>query len=104
MKKSLSRNLYLVGLVLAIIGSVLELTSVKTGSSGTAPSVSGLYLVGLAVAGVGGILAFVSWIGSLIKTAQLGRWGWFVSVLLLSWLLIPYLIYIFAGPEAPKTA
>lgn len=53
----------------------------------------GLYAVAV-------IAAVVSWVAGLIKTAQLGRWGWFVEVLLLGFL--GALIYGIAGPEEKK--
>jgi hypothetical protein len=40
------------------------------------------------------------WILGLIRTAQLGRWGWFVAVLLIS--PLGSLLYGLAGPTQRK--
>ena len=79
MERKTSRNLYLIGLLLVIIASVL-----------------------LAVGGigaVGGILAIVAWIGALVKTARLSQWLWFILLIVFSG--ITMLVYIFAGPTKP---
>jgi hypothetical protein len=103
MRKSLSRVLYLIGLVVVIVGGILEGVSLAgihvnqtTGAITGAPNSVLLIVAGLLLA-VGGILAFVAWIGALVKTAQLGRWGWFVCLIIFSG--ITMLIYIFGGPE-----
>lgn len=103
MRKSRSRNLYLIGLLLAIAGLFLRLvdlsnhvnpaTGVVTGSTPVVILLVGLLLL------IGGILMIVAWIGALVRTAQLQRWGWFVFLLVLSG--ITMLAYIFAGPETP---
>jgi|SRR5215469_8647287 len=107
MKKSLARNLFLIGLVVSIVGGVLVGMSfgTTTDSAGVATATisNGAFLaIGGVLAAVGGIFSLVSWIGSLVKTAQLQRWGWFVAVLLLGGLGL--LIYVFGGPEAAKAA
>jgi hypothetical protein len=112
MKKSLSRNLYLIALVASIVGIVLfassgvSVSTTTTGLGGTTGAVTGgntAFIAGSIVLFiVGGILGLVSWIGALIKTAQLGRWGWFVGILLFS--TIGMLIYVFGGPTTAKTA
>ncbi len=103
MSKSLSRNLYLIAILGLIVGFVLSIAAASqttTAADGT-PTVTStgalLALVGLALYAIAGILAFVAWIGALIKTAQLQRWGWFVCLIIFSG--ITMLIYIFAGPE-----
>lgn len=57
---------------------------------------AGLLLLGVLGYIVGGLCAFVAWILGLVKTAQIGRWGWFVLVLLIS--PLGSLIYGIAGP------
>ena len=57
---------------------------------------AGSLLIGTLAYIVGGLCAFVAWILGLIKTAQIGRWGWFVLVLLIS--PLGSLIYGIAGP------
>ena len=102
MRKSLSRMLYLIGLVVVIVGGILEGVSLagmhmdQTTGAITGAN-SGLLIVAGLLLAVGGILAFVAWIGALVKTTQLGRWGWFVCLIIFSG--ITMLIYIFAGPE-----
>jgi hypothetical protein len=103
----MSRNLYLIGLGVVIIGGILIAAGFAGSTFGTDPntrqtiitSVGNPALVGISVVFfvVGGILGFIAYIGALIKTAMLGRWGWFVCLLLISG--ITMLVYIFAGPE-----
>ncbi|HZO74347.1 MAG TPA: hypothetical protein VFB60_19245 [Ktedonobacteraceae bacterium] len=106
MSKSLTRILYLIAVVIGIVAGILEYMAfagvhVDTTTGAVTGGNPGLLSIALAIAGLAGILAFVSWIGALVKTAQLARWGWFIVLLLLSWLAIPMLVYIFAGPETP---
>jgi hypothetical protein len=106
LSKSLSRTLYLIALVGFIVGIVVAgigASQTTTAADGTATLTSTgalLALVGLVLYVIAGILAFVAWIGALIKTAQLQRWGWFVCLIIFSG--ITMLIYIFAGPETAK--
>ena len=103
MRKSRSRNLYIIGLLLIIVGLFLRLvdlsnhvnadTGVVIGSSPAITFLAGLLLL------IGGLLMTVAWIGALVRTVQLQRWGWFVFLLVLSG--ITMLAYIFAGPETP---
>jgi hypothetical protein len=53
-------------------------------------------LIGIILFLVGSVVGVVGWIMALIKTAQIGRWGWFVAVFLLS--VLSALIYGGAGP------
>jgi len=115
MKKSVSRALYLLALLLDIGGSVLFYIGAGGGNMNTFNSLAAsghLFVaadmnnsmftaIGALLVALGGLLAFIAWLGALIKTARLGRWGWFIFLLLLSWLAIPMLIYIFAGPTTP---
>ena len=107
MRKSLSRTLYLLAILGFIVGFVLTIVGASqttTAADGTATvSSTGalIALVALVIYAIAGILAFVAWIGALIKTAQLQRWGWFVCLIIFSG--ITMLIYIFAGPETSKT-
>lgn len=107
MQRATSRNLYLAGLVLAIIGAVVLVLSLSGASvDATTGAVTGsntiLTLVASLIFIVAGILSFIGYIGALIKLAQLGQWVWFVLLLLFSG--ITMLIYIFAGPTQPKAA
>lgn len=110
MKKSVSRLLYLLALLLVIIAvAVFIYGAVGTNFSNlNSLMASGQLFVpaamnnpmftalGVLIYLVGALLALIAWIGALVKTARLGRWGWFVCLLVLSG--ITMLIYIFAGP------
>lgn len=103
MRKSRSRNLYIIGLLLIIAGFFLRLidlsnhvdanTGVVIGSNPAVTLLAGLLLL------IGGILMTVAWIGALVRTVQLKRWGWLVFLIILSG--ITMLVYIFSGPETP---
>ena len=107
MRKSVSRTLYLLAILFSIGAAVLILLGLQGGStintvqagpysfSGSVSNPS-LFLAGIAVAAIGSILSLIAWIGALVRTAQLGRWGWFVCLIIFSG--ITMLIYIFAGP------
>ncbi len=111
MRKSVSRTLYLLAIVCSIGAVVLvflglngtTITALPSNASYTEVINSvnnpALVIAGAAVAVIGSILALIAWIGALIRTAQLGRWGWFVCLLVLSG--ITMLVYIFAGPTTP---
>ena len=110
MERKTSRNLYLVGIVLFIVATVLLIVAsgaaVATAnpdgtiSTGAGTGLGILALVSTLLFIVGGILATIAWIGALIKTARLGQWLWFVLLLIFSG--ITMLVYIFAGPTEPK--
>jgi hypothetical protein len=111
MRKSTSRWLYLGGIVIAIIATILLVVSLQgsstsTSASGTTTVTSignpGLLSVSVILYVISGIIAAVGWIGALVKTARLGRWGWFICLLLLSG--ITMLVYIFAGPTTPVSS
>jgi hypothetical protein len=53
-------------------------------------------LIGIILFLVGSVVGFIGWIMALIKTAQIGRWGWVVAVFFLS--VLGALIYGGAGP------
>jgi hypothetical protein len=111
MRKSVSRTLYLLAVVCAIGAAVLVFLGLNGTTITTLPSNASytdvintvnnpaLVIAGAAVAVIGSILALIAWVGALIRTAQLGRWGWFVCLLVLSG--ITMLVYIFAGPTTP---
>ncbi len=91
MKKSLSLTLYIVGLLLLIAAVKIPFLYVNS-----AESIAVILYI------VGGIMIAVPWIGALIRTAQLHRWGWFLFLLLLSIIALP--IYLFWGPTPEKVA
>jgi hypothetical protein len=91
----------IVAVVIYVVGAVNVANCAGTGATSISTDCAaqgGLeFLIGAGLAVVAGICGFIGWIGALIKTAQIGRWGWFVAVLLLSGL--GALIYGIAGPE-----
>ncbi|HEY0752429.1 MAG TPA: hypothetical protein VGD98_00500 [Ktedonobacteraceae bacterium] len=113
MKKSVSRTLYLLALLLDIGGMVVFFFGAGGGNMHTfnalaasghlfvAADMNNSMLTGLGAPlfALGSLLAMIAWIGALIRTALLGRWGWFIFLLLFSG--ITMLIYIFAGPTTP---
>lgn len=80
--------LAIVGIALPIIGFVLLHQGAGFGSI---------------LEDIGYLLSFIAWILALVATARIGRWGWFILVLLLSWLfMIPLILYGIIGPTARK--
>ena len=107
MSKSLSRNLYLLSILLTIIGGLSLARGVMENPNPLHSTVNqlahSLWLdVGAILVFVAGLLVFAAWIGALIRTAQLGRWIWFVFLILFSGLTL--LLYIFFGPKTPTRA
>lgn len=111
MERKTSRNLYLVGLVLAIIATVLLIVGGGVAAGATNPdgsvstsagaSLGIMLIVASLVYVVAAIFAAIAWIGALVKTAKLGQWVWFILLLVIN---VTMLVYIFAGPTEPKVA
>jgi hypothetical protein len=111
MERKTSRNLYLIGLVLAIIATVLLIVgggvaAGATNSDGSVSTAAGaslgiMLIVAFLVYIVAAVFAIIAWIGALIKTAKLGQWVWFILLLVIN---VTMLVYIFAGPTEPKVA
>ena len=105
MSKSLSRTLYLLSILAAIVGGLLlarAFAGHTTTVNGTVTYVAhgGLAALGSTIGVVSVILALVAWIGALVRMAQLGHWVWFVFLILFSG--ITMLLYIFFGPKYPS--
>ena len=112
MERKTSRNLYLIGLLLVVVGVILSIAGAASGLGGLTAAANSdatggnvglagfgvLTIIAFAALIIAGVLVLIAWVGALIKTATLARWGWFTVLLLLSGFLIPMLIYIFAGP------
>jgi hypothetical protein len=110
MRKSVSRALYLLALLLEIVGVAVFIYGASGGSMSTLSALvasghlfvaadmsnSLLTALGALLVSVGSLLTLIAWIGALIRTAVLGRWGWFIFLLLFNGITL--LIYIFAGP------
>ncbi|MBA3825549.1 MAG: hypothetical protein H0X24_16830 [Ktedonobacterales bacterium] len=113
MSKTTLRNLSLIGLAGVIIGFVFfglsavgatASTTVDASGSTTLSNITGgnpaLALVGILLLVAAGIVSLIAWIGGLIRTAQLQRWGWFVPMLIFG--SIVTLIWSFAGNDTPN--
>ena len=99
MSRATVRKVFVTGLVVWVVGGVLLLLS----NSGH-PTNNTVYSAGLLLAGIGAVIAFVSWIMALIASAVLGRWGWFVIVLILGLIAMPLvmIIYSLIGPTTHR--
>lgn len=113
MRKKTIALLFVPGLILTIVGVSLYLSGIFSANAviesttsaqvAHAAALAALYApVPLALLGIGSILYIVSWIGALVATGKQGRWGWFVTVFLLSGL--GQLIYLIAGPGLKPAA
>lgn len=109
MRKSTSRTLYLLGVAVAIVATVLLIPSLAGSTTSTdaygavhVTSIGNppLFAVSIALYCAAGILGFIAWIGALIRMAQFQEWTWFVLLIVLSG--ITMLVYIFAGPDQPR--
>jgi hypothetical protein len=80
------------GAVASCAGAGATTISTDCASQGGLP-----ILIGTGILILAGILGLIGWIGGLIKTAQIGAWGWFVAVLILG--SLGALIYGIGGPE-----
>jgi len=65
-------------------------------------SASGPVLIGFVLYLAGVLAALFAWLISLVRTAQIGRWGWFLGVLLLS--PLGSLLYGLVGPATKPSA
>jgi hypothetical protein len=100
MQRSTSRNLYLIGPLIGLVGLIPFLLAYLGAFQNL--GVILLLLAGVALPLVGGILTLIGYLGALAKLAQLSQWGWFVLLLLFS--AIAMFVYIFAGPMESKRA
>lgn len=116
MERKTSRNLYLIGILLAVVGVILSIAGAASGLGGLTAAANSdatggnvglagfgiLTIIAFAALIIAGILGLIAWVGALIKTARLSQWLWFVLLIILSWTGIMMLIYIFAGPTEAK--
>jgi uncharacterized membrane protein YiaA len=107
MRKKTIAIFFIIGVAIAVIGGIIygvglagAINSSTVAADGTVTNLSaglaGTAVLGLVILLVGSVFSLVAWIGSLIATAKLSSWGWFVCVLLLNGLGV--LIYLIAGP------
>ena len=105
MNKSLARTLTLVSILLVEGGGIFFALGFRHSpivtQHGAAMAGGSLHpllaLLGVLFLFFALCLSIIAWIGSLIRMAQLGRWGWFVCLLVFS--EITLLLYIFWGPR-----
>ncbi|HEX7737280.1 MAG TPA: hypothetical protein VF458_20710 [Ktedonobacteraceae bacterium] len=112
MSKSLCRLFYLFGILALLIGGLL----LTQGYAGRPPLPGGVFLpgsilrtvrgitilTGLIVLALASLSGLASWLGALVRTAHLRRWGWFISLLVFTGIAL--LLYVFAGPTTPPPA
>lgn len=105
MRKKTIAWLFIPGIILSIVGVALYLPGLMSAAQaaqtnpGSVPQMGAGFAIGLIVLFIGSILNFISWIGTLVAMAKLGRWGWFVCAILFSG--ITEIIYLIAGPGLP---
>lgn len=101
MNKSLSRLLYLLSILCAIVGSLLlargYMGSTMLPDGTTHLAHTGSAVIGIVLEFIAIVFAFIAWIGALIRMARLRRWGWFTCLIIFS--SIAMLFYIFFGPK-----
>ena len=101
MSRATVRKVFVTGLVVWVVGGIIALLAMKGGQA----SNGSVYTAGLALVGIGGIIEVVSWIMALISSIILGRWGWFVVLLILGLiglLLVVMIVYSILGPTQPR--
>ena len=101
MKRSTSRNLYLIGLLIVAIGLIPFLMAYLGDLLNLTGGILAL-LAGFALLLAGGIVGFIGYLGALFQMVKLSQWAWFVLLLLFS--VITMFVYIFAGPTESNVA
>ena len=87
-------------LILTVLTAALIVIGVLLAAGGTfGPSNIGLSLLAYLVAA---ILYFIAWVVALFDSIQERRWGWLVSLIILSPVLIGPLLYSLIGPRNTK--
>jgi hypothetical protein len=96
----LSIGAIIVGIVgwVILLGAAASCTATSSTAATCGTGAAGGALASTLLLLVAAILTFVAWLLGIIKTARIGKWGWFVLVLLIS--PLGSLIYGIAGPEA----
>ena len=87
-------------LILTVLTAALIVIGVLLAAGGTfGPSNIGLSLLAYLVAA---ILYFIAWVVALFDSIQERRWGWLVTLIILSPVLIGPLLYSLFGPKNTK--
>jgi len=104
MSLSTTRKLFGISILLAVvIGCVLgiSMSSASGGGYGgySAATVDPVVLVvSTILLLVAVVLETIAWVGALVKTAQLGRWGWFICMLIPFINGFAFIGYVLFGP------
>lgn len=111
MSKSVTTRWYIGAWIVALVCAVVFVLTAHAQTSGggaTPAPTSPIAAIAWIVGGVCSLVMLVMWIGALVRLGQLGRWSWFVAVLMLHvlWLgVVAMVAYATTGPEdaAPVT-
>jgi len=100
MSKRITTRWYIGAWIVWVIALVtmIAMSRAAQASSSQPPGMVVAYLV-MAIAG---IVTLVTWVGALIKLAQLQAWGWFATVLILHLIalgIVGMIAYAIAGPD-----
>ena len=101
MSRATVRKVFVTGLVVWVVGAILAFLTMQ---GGQAPHPS-VYAAGLALAGIGLFIDLISWIMALVSSAILGRWGWFIVLLILGiigLMILIMILYSLIGPTQPR--
>lgn len=79
-----------------------QLRACQISPSSCTSTASGGVLIGFVLYLLGALAALLAWIMGLVRTARIGRWGWFLVVFLIS--PVGSLLYGLAGPTTRADA
>lgn len=105
MRKRLSTRIYAAAWavwVVALFTFAATANVVRSGSTVVAAGTSPLATTAWIIAFLAGLVMLVTWIGALIRLAQLRRWGWFAAVCLTQLVMLGIfgmVAYALGGPE-----
>jgi hypothetical protein len=104
MSKSVTTRWYIGAWVVGAVSMLVFFMTAHThttSSSITAAGTSPIAVIAWLLVIAASIVMLVTWIGALIRLGQLGRWGWFVLVLVLQLIglgILGMVAYAAAGP------
>lgn len=108
MRKSMIRTLSLIGLIGFLLGVAGILVGIFVGKTSftdasgthlTAIGIPALFVSGIVIATLANITGVIARVFALIRTAQLQRWGWFATMLVLGDLVT--ILWSTTGPDTP---